>query len=79
MPRWLISSTTAWQNTYSRTPEIETADLSQSQASPNFGLIVYFLEIQVQQPTIIETCIQCAKLLKKILKLPCDTFIIDKK
>ena len=42
----------------------------------NFGLIVYFIETQVQQPKIIETCVQCSKLIKKILKLPCDTVII---
>ena len=34
---------------YSRTPEIETADLSQPHASLNFGLIVYFTETRVKQ------------------------------
>ena len=33
---------------YSRMPEIETVDLSQSHASLNFGLIVYFIESLVQ-------------------------------
>ena len=44
---------------HSRTPEIETADLSQSHVSIclKFGLIVYFIETQVQQPKIIETCV----------------------
>ena len=46
---------------YSRTPEIDTADLSQSHASLNFGLIVYFRETKVQQPNIIVTCVQCPK------------------
>ena len=45
----------------------------------NFGLIAYLIETQVQQPKIIEACVQCLKLIKKILKLSCDTFIIDKK
>ena len=42
---------------YSRTPVIETADVSQSHVSLNFGLIVYFMETQVQEPKIIETCV----------------------
>ena len=42
---------------YSRTPEIETTELSQSQASLNFGIIIYRIKTQVQQPKIIETCI----------------------
>ena len=45
----------------------------------NFRLIVYFIETQVQQPKIIETCVSCSKLILKILKLSCDSFIIDKK
>ena len=60
-------------------PEFETTDLSQSHASLDFGLIFYFVETQVQQPKIIETCVLCSKIIKKIPKLPCDTFIIDKK
>ena len=43
------------KSSYSGTPEFETADLSQSHARLNFGLVVYFIETQVQQPKIIET------------------------
>ena len=42
---------------YSQTPEIETEDLSQTHTSLNFGLLVYFIETQVQQAKIIETCV----------------------